>query len=102
MSISIPKIKFPELLFGFVAPIGADLTETLAAFRSYLTARNYKVIELKVTDIFQFFKNYCPPIEELKQTPLNERYESHIQYGNQLRETLGDDVLARVWTQLSQ
>lgn len=94
MSISIPKIKFPELFFGFVAPIGADLTDTLAAFRSYFTARNYKVIELKVTDIFQFFKNYCLPIDELKQTPLNERYESHIQYGNQLRETLGDDVLA--------
>ena len=94
MSISIPKIKFPELFFGFVAPIGADLTDTLAAFRAYFTAQNYKVIELKVTDIFQFFKNYCPPTDELKPTPLNERYETHIQYGNQLRETLGDDVLA--------
>jgi hypothetical protein len=88
------NFKFPELFFGFVAPIGSDLTDTLAAFRSYFTAQNYKVIELKVTDIFQFFKNYCPPTDESKPTPLNERYETHIQYGNQLRETLGDDVLA--------
>src|SRR5947209_2560095 len=53
MTDSIPKINYPELFFGFVAPIGADLRPALAAFRSYLTARNYKVVEIKTTDFFQ-------------------------------------------------
>ena len=33
----IPRIDFPELFFGFVAPIGADLDRVVAAFKSYFS-----------------------------------------------------------------
>jgi deoxycytidylate deaminase len=81
MPDSIQKIKFPELIFGFVAPIGADLEPALAAFRTYFTRRSYKVVDIKVTDVFSVLEKYnilC-------------RY---IAYGNQLRARFGDAILA--------
>lgn len=91
---SIPRIKFPELFFGFVAPIGADITETLRSFREYFTRRGYRVVEIKVTDIFPAFASYFPPETPLEKSPLLKRYETHIAYGNQLRGKFGDDTLA--------
>jgi deoxycytidylate deaminase len=89
------RIKFPELLFGFVAPIGAEISTTLDAFRSYFTVRGYDVIEVKVTDGFAWFSRYVAPTIKLERTPLGLRYRTHIAYGNQLRSEFGDDVLAK-------
>lgn len=61
MTDSIQKIKFPELVFGFVAPIGADLTTTVTAFRSYFERRSYRIVEIKVTDIFNILQRYIAP-----------------------------------------
>jgi hypothetical protein len=94
VSIPIDRIKFPELFFGFVAPIGADLGSTLAAFKAYFVERKYNVVEIEVTDIFSWLAGYYPPASPLKRTPLLERYKSNIDYGNQLRMELGDHVLA--------
>lgn len=94
MSIPIDRIKFPELFFGFVAPIGADLESTLAAFKAYFTEQNYNVVEIKVTDIFHWLAAYYPPASPLVRTPLLARYKPYIDYGNQLRKELGDHVLA--------
>ena len=81
MSIPIDRINFPELFFGFVAPIGAEIESTLAAFKAYFTERKYNVVEVKVTDIFPRLIAYYPPNEPLKRTPLLERYRSYIDYG---------------------
>jgi deoxycytidylate deaminase len=94
VSIPIDRIRFPELFFGFVAPIGAELESTLAAFKAYFVERKYNVVEIKVTDIFNWLAAYYPPASPLKRTPLLERYKSHIDYGNQLRMELGDHALA--------
>jgi hypothetical protein len=94
MPNSIRRIEFPELFFGFVAPIGADITETLKSFRSYFEAQNYVVVEIKVTEIFTAFASYFQPEVPLEKKPLKARYETHIAYGNQLREKFGDDTLA--------
>ena len=91
---SIPRIPFPELFFGFVAPIGADISETLKSFRSYFEAKKYDVVEIKVTDIFSAFETYYPGERRLAKKPLQARYETHIAYGNQLRAKFGDDTLA--------
>ena len=94
MTDSIQKIKFPELIFGFVAPIGADLTTTVAAFRSYFGRRGYRVIEIKVTDIYNVLQRYIVPDEPLAKSPLHRRYATYIAYGNQLRAKFDDAILA--------
>jgi len=94
MSTRIPRIEFPELFVGFVAPIGADLDETISAFREHFENKKYRVVEIKVTDIFEVLKKYVEPKERLtKETPF-KRYVSYIAYGNQLRESFDDDILA--------
>jgi deoxycytidylate deaminase len=96
MSIPIDRIKFPELFFGFVAPIGADIESTLAAFKLYFKEQNYKVIEIKVTDIFNWLTEYYPPELPLAREKAHSlaRYNSYIAYGNQLRKELGNYALA--------
>ncbi|MEP7173480.1 MAG: anti-phage dCTP deaminase [Aestuariivirga sp.] len=95
MATAISTIKFPELLFGFVAAIGVDLKPTIAAFRQYLEGENYDVIEIKATDAFNFLKNVVKPKKTLVSSPLKDRYVTHIAYGNQLRAYFDDDsVLA--------
>ena len=49
MSTTIQRINFPELFFGFVAPIGANLSGVVSEFRSYFAERNYRVVDIKVT-----------------------------------------------------
>jgi deoxycytidylate deaminase len=94
MPDSIQKIQFPELMFGFVAPIGADLEPVLAAFRSYFQRRNYRVVEIKVTDIFAVLERYVSPKIPLDKSGHRERYVTYIAYGNQLREKFDDEILA--------
>jgi hypothetical protein len=48
VSDSTVKINYPELFFGFVAPIGADIRVQLEAIRTYLESHAYQVIEIKV------------------------------------------------------
>lgn len=88
------KINYPELLFGFVAPIGADLRSSLDAFRAYLETHSYQVIEIKVTDVFDALARYVEPKRRLSKATELARYETYIAYGNQLRAVFGDDFLA--------
>jgi deoxycytidylate deaminase len=94
MTDSIQKIKFPELYFGFVAPIGADLEQTLSAFRKYFEFRNYRVVEIKVTELFNVLEKYVPPVVPLDKSRHQERYATYIAYGNQLRDKFDDTILA--------
>ena len=94
MTGPIERIKLPELLFGFVAPIGADLTATVAAFRAYFARQGYRVIEIKVTDEFKVLERDFPPDLPLDESSLQRRYETYIAYGNQLRAQFDDAILA--------
>lgn len=98
MSTVIPQIKFPELFFGFVAPIGADIKETLAAFHRFFGSNGYRVIEIKVTDIFPVISKYVSPKVTLKHTPVFDRYSTYIKYGDQLRDHFTDDAFLAVAT----
>jgi deoxycytidylate deaminase len=90
----IQRIDFPELFFGFVSPIGADITGTIAAFRRYFRSRDYSVVEIKATDIFLPLSKYVKPDQALVRAPLQERYRSYIAYGNQLRARFDDEIIA--------
>lgn len=94
MTDSIQKIKYPELYFGFVAPIGADIEPVLDDFKKYFELRKYRVVEIKVTDLFGVLEHYVPPKAPLDKSGHRERYETYIAYGNQLREKFDDEILA--------
>ena len=83
----LERIEFPELYFGLVAPIGVDLTETVRPLQSSLERFGYKVVTIKVTDIFRDI-NYCDV--ELQDKPSELRFKSYIAFGNRLREITGD------------
>ena len=94
MTDSYQKIKQPELVFGFVCPIGADMVPAISSFRLYFHRRGYKVVEIKVTDVFNVLQKYFVPEEPLDKSPLYKRYVSYISYGNQVRAKFGDAALA--------
>jgi len=91
MNTLIPRIEHPELVFGFVAPIGADYKRPLQAAKTFFRAQRYDVIDIKVTDVFQVFKQYVEPIDTLETFPPQSRYKSYIKYGDQLRKHFADD-----------
>jgi len=95
---SISRIRNPEIFLGFVSQIGADHTQVIKEFRAYFEARQYSVVEIKVTDVFTIFEKHIPPKEPLTRSPLYQRYVSHIKYGNQLRSHFDDDALLAVVT----
>ena len=72
--------------------MGAEIQPSLDAFRRHFEARRYKVVEIKVTSVFSVFEKYVAPKNILKKTPLHERYETHIAYGDQLREHFNDNA----------
>ncbi|MGX9393138.1 anti-phage dCTP deaminase [Nitrobacteraceae bacterium UC4446_H13] len=94
MPDSIQKIKQPELVFGFVCPIGADMMPSIQSFRRYFERRQYEVIEIKVTDIFNVLQKYLVPEKPLDKSNLYRRYDTYIAYGNQIRAKFGDAALA--------
>lgn len=93
MKTTTPRIRFPELFFGFVAPIGSDLSETLKTFESELSAKKYKVVTIKVTNIFKILIKYLPPRIPLDESSAYERYNTYIAYGDQLREHFDNDSI---------
>lgn len=95
---SFNSIKFPELVVGFVAPIGADVTPAIGAFRQYFEEKKYRIVEIKVTDIFNVLKNYVKPDGQIVKSPLSERYKTYINYGNKLREHFDDDAILSKFT----
>jgi deoxycytidylate deaminase len=94
MTDSFQKIKQPELFFGFVCPIGADMLPAIKAFRTYFQKRGYKVVEIKVTDVFNVLQKYFVPESALDKSTLHKRYVTYIGYGNQIRAKFGDASLA--------
>jgi deoxycytidylate deaminase len=94
MTDSFQKIKQPELFLGFVCPIGADMMPAIKSYRLYFQRRGYKVVEIKVTDVFNVLQNYLIPALPLDKSTLHKRYISYIAYGNFIRDKFGDDALA--------
>lgn len=100
MTPLIPRIEFPEIVIGLVAPIGTSLNDTIAEIRKFFESVDYQVHELRVTDVFKQMAKIIPPNERLIEKPLFKRYESHIAYGNQLRRFSSDSsVLAALTIQ---
>ena len=74
----LERIEFPELFFGLVAPIGVDLSETVAPLKALLEGFDYKVQAIKVTDLFREI-DYCDVA--LHERPSEARFKSYIEFG---------------------
>jgi deoxycytidylate deaminase len=91
----IPRIEFPEIVIGLVAPIGTPLGATVSELRSHFEAVGYQVKQIKVTDIYRLLSQFIIPEDDLKESPQVNRYKSYISYGNQVRRDMDDNsVLA--------
>jgi len=96
----IPRIEFPEIVIGLVAPIGTPLDETIKETELFFKSSGYKVHDVRVTDVFKRLHRIIVPEQRLANKPLERRYETHIAYGNQLRRFAGDSsVLAALTIQ---
>lgn len=91
MKTLIPTIQFPELVFGFVAPIGASVDRAVSAFAAEFRARKYDVVDIKVTNVYEDLKAHIKPDPPLKDKPPRERYRTYIRYGDQLCRKFEDD-----------
>lgn len=100
MTPLIPRLEFPEIVIGLVAPIGTPVSETISDIRSFFSATGYTVHEIRVTDVFKQTEKIVVPEKALVETPLVQRYERYIAYGNQLRKFSNDaSVLAALTIQ---
>ncbi|MBO1020449.1 dCMP deaminase [Methylobacterium sp. SD274] len=93
MVAKIPEIPFPEIFFGFVAPIGADVKRCVADFKKCFNDLKYRVIEIKATDVFEMLKDHVNPLIALDKTTQLKRYDTYISYGNQLRKDFDDNAV---------
>jgi deoxycytidylate deaminase len=91
MQKDLPRIDRPELIFGFVAPIGADLNSAITKFRQYFEMRDYVVHEIQITGAFKSLEKVVVPALPLKETPKYDRFTTYIKYGNQLRAFFDDN-----------
>jgi len=93
MTLQLPRIENPEIFIGFVGAIGVYFEPTLKMLRRLFEQENYRVTEIKVTDLYKGFEPYVIPEQPLVRAPLYERFRSYIAYGNQLRRTFSDDAV---------
>jgi len=79
----LPAIPDPELFFGFCSPVGVDNVKARDLLINCLKKYGYTSEYFKVTTLM---KSIRPKDIELKETPLEDKYDSYIKYANRLRE----------------
>jgi deoxycytidylate deaminase len=92
MSEKIPKMIFPELFFGLVAPVGVDLTDSIVYLEAKLRSLGFITKQIKVTSVFSELNKKLPLDITLAEKPTETRYESYISYGDAVRTRLDEDA----------
>ena len=80
----------PELVFGLVAPIGADLQIVAEVLEETLREVEYRTQEFRVTGLMR----EVPTGLSIAESPYIQSYKDRIAYANSMRAKLGDDALA--------
>lgn len=92
MAQVIQRVPEPELFFGLVAPIGANIEECVSDLQDKLERFGYRPVTIRVTDLFPALQSSLNLPIELKNSPLEDRYRSFISYGDALRKHFDDDA----------
>lgn len=82
----LPTLPDPELLFGLCSPVGIDNNKVFGLLSSCLKKYSYNSQYFKVTTLMKAIK---PSGVEIKEQPLEDRYDTYIKYANKLREQIG-------------
>lgn len=80
----LPAISGPELVFGLVGPIGTDMRLVASKLEEQLDAVGYSSVHVHVSDALREFGTSI----ELTERPIEDRYRTYMDAGNQLRERL--------------
>lgn len=83
---ALPALPNPELFFGLCSPIGVDNKKAYTLIEEALKKYSYSAQYFKVSILMKSIKlsNLS-----LKESPLEDRYDSYIKYANGLREVFG-------------
>lgn len=81
----LPSLPDPELFFGLVSPIGVDNKKAYVLLADVLRKYSYHTEYFKVTSLM---KSVIPKGLSLKDSPLEDKYDSYIKYANKIREVL--------------
>lgn len=95
-SVKIERIAKPELFFGFVAAAGADVETPMGEFKKYFESQNYKVFNIKITDLFPFIEKHAKNKHPLVNDNQYLRIQSYINFGNYLRKEFSDNSAVSV------
>jgi deoxycytidylate deaminase len=93
MSEIIQSLSEPELFFGFVAPIGTNIDDSIKALRTKIKAHGYSTVPIKITELFPRLAKELPIPTELVDHPFEARYNSYIDFGDNIREYFDDDSI---------
>ena len=81
----LPSTPDPELFFGLVSPIGVDNKKAYTILAESLRKYSYNTEYFKVTTLMKEIK---PTGLNLKDSPLEIKYDSRIKYANKIRDVL--------------
>lgn len=88
-----PLQKYPDLIFGLVGPIGADLEYIEQALKDHLTAYRYQTFNVKLTSLMREIK--CDI--NIDDVDVINEYNSKMDYANDLRRKFdSNEILAAV------
>jgi cytidine deaminase len=91
--MSVNRIEHPELFFGLVAPVGADLDMIIEVLRTELLLQKYNTSMIHVTEIMQ----EVPSNIILKDEPYLERINTRIEYADEICSRIErEDALAAI------
>jgi deoxycytidylate deaminase len=87
---SVATPSFPELIFGIVAPIGANIDAVCDSLQSALKSVDYTTRVIHITKLMDIFNDPTDTVT-VKTT-----YEKKIKRGNQLRSLYGNAAMAEL------
>ncbi|OCP36727.1 anti-phage dCTP deaminase [Ensifer sp. LC163] len=87
------EIKYPEIVFGIVSPVGTNIAATIAELKGQLTAKGYDVCHIKISDRFQELARRLQ-YSGLRSASRFDRVSTYISFGDYLRKTFGNAFLA--------
>lgn len=79
----LDPLKSPEIIFGICSPIGVDNRRIVDAIKSCLKYYNYDTHILKITELM---KTIDIDGYDLRDRPIEAKYDSYIKYANKIRE----------------
>jgi deoxycytidylate deaminase len=87
------KIPMPEVFIGVVSAVGADVGSVVSALRQAFEEKEYAVSHIKISSIMQELAPFVPS-QHLETSSKLRRINSHIDFGNEVRRRVGNDILA--------